>query len=583
MTSDHTRDTLFLSGDYEAQKMCADVVKIQPFLERHFLYSVLISDSVNMPAGCYYQSECTQSLLHRYERLYLPAGDHAPVAELSIGDDRSSFSEDVEIKKSWFPEKYGYTDDESTASLTKQLRNIQPRIRSGKMRKKLTARISDDLAEGSQIRTVLGQVLESQEQAAAFVQPLKKVIEVQEYAILPTYVEIELERHGLSTKDGRRRWLDFILFKGYSQSCEEAYQCYCNNPLSIFYDRDFRRIYPYRLDYRDTNLFQAFLRIFPFRGLNHLERLSSDQLMEIKYSTEFRYYLRQYQKLVELLKDELQIVLVGREGGYSDSQTIFEEYGRRELESCKQVLLQSTQDAIILYKILKNPFIKNERFREWAAKKTEFPTLQLLSCVEDGKNGIFQEYICEFFRQSKEIYKRQKRDNTPKSNVFNFAVTIGNNNGTTQTGASESGNKAFQQSDLVAQRQQEDSMKNFAFTIGKDNHTEQKNEIHSSTQASVGSGGTVSISQTEFQAVPAEALELFKAEIYKDVDIDKSCREAVLTVLNAKYCTTREEYEEALTDWRKRKETFSHKARERIGCAAAIANIGSFIMQLMAL
>ena len=61
MTSDHTRDTLFLSGDYEAQKMCADVVKIQPFLERHFLYSVLISDSVNMPAGCYYQSECTQS------------------------------------------------------------------------------------------------------------------------------------------------------------------------------------------------------------------------------------------------------------------------------------------------------------------------------------------------------------------------------------------------------------------------------------------------------------------------------------------------------------------------------------------
>ena len=109
------------------------------------------------------------------------------------------------------------------------------------------------------------------------------------------------------------------------------------------------------------------------------------------------------------MRDELQIVLVGREGGYSDSQTIFEEYGRRELESCKQVLLQSTQDAIILYKILKNPFIKNERFREWAAKKTEFPTLQLLSCVEDGKNGIFQEYICEFFRQSKEIYKRQKR------------------------------------------------------------------------------------------------------------------------------------------------------------------------------
>lgn len=573
-------NTLFLAGDLEAQKLCARGVRIQHFLTRHFLYSILISDSVNMPAGCYYQSEYTQKLVHRYGRLYLPGQDHAPVAQLSIGDDRASFAEDVEIKRGWFPEKYGYADTESTDRLTEQLKSIQPNIRSGKMRKRLTARISGDLAEDSPVQLVLEHVLDSKENAFEFVQPLKRVIEVQEYAILPTYIQIEMERHGIASQDGRRRWLDFILFKGYSQSCEEAYGCYCNNPLQIFYDPDFKRIHPYQLDFRDTNLFQAFLEIFPFPGLIAVERLSSAGVMRIKQSADFQRYLWLYQCLVGYLKEELQALLLDGRQNYAPVQSVFQEERQKELELCKKSLLNNTQEAVMLYRVLKNPFTKSKRFREWAARQDGFPTLKLLSCVKSRRNGILQEYIGELFRYTQAIKQNEGRNTDARSRsvFFNASLTIGSHNQTLQDSQSM---RLYQEPDDEKQKEEDTIMKNISISLGKENKTKQKNSIWMNEQTE--SGARASIPQAEFKTVPVENLEAFKRYICSDSEIPKNCREAVLAVLNAKYSVTQEDYEELLDVWRERKKSFPPKVREAIGTAAGIANIGSLIAQLLGL
>lgn len=529
--------TLFLAGDPEAQKLCKKGVDIRSFLMRHFLYSVLISSTVNMPAGCYYPSKHTQSLLHTYGDLYLPYKDRPPLCELSIGDDRESFEDDTKIKRSWFPEEYGYTDDEEISQLTKRISNIQPSIRSGKMRTRLTSNISHDIAAESPTHQVLCQTLGSQQDAAEILKPLEKVIEVQEYAILPTYIQIELDRHGVSAKQGQKRWLDFILFKAYSQSCEEAYQSYCNNPLSIFYDSAFTSIYPYQLDYRDTNLFQQFINLFPFDDLKEIERLNSSDILSIKYSSEFQHYLGIYQTLVGTLKAELQVTIL--ENGYGcELNGLFRDIGCREFEAYKKSLIDNTQEALTLYRILKNPFTRTKRYREWLSTRSELPIMYLQACLKSKKNGILQTYIREIFQTTKQKYYEWRRSQVKNSNV--------------------------------------------SLVFGHDNHIIQENN----TQAAKGAsfvGSTVTITQDEFQAIAADKLDAFKTSLYNNPDIDVNSRKAVLAVLEARYCATPEEYTAHLAEWKENKKTFSQKIREAISLAANVAGIASLIIKLLTL
>lgn len=419
-------DTLFLAGDFEAQKMCIKGTKIQLILVKHFLYSILISSRVNMPVGCYYQSRYTQFLFKHYKILYQPYQSHGPVADFSIGHDRKSFADDVGMKKKWFPEDYGYLDNEKTSYLTKSLENIQPRFRSGSMRDKLAVNVSNDLLDGSPVRLVLNQVYESKERAYEMIQPLKNVVELRKKAMLPSYIESEMKDHESPDMYGQKRWLDFILFKGYSQSCEDTYQCYCNNPLRVFYDNDFKIIHPYKLDYRDTNLFEIFIHMFPFRGLEHVQLISINKLMEIKYSLEFQFYLKMYQSFVDALKDELQAILL-KYDDYAYTKMTFLEPINKDYEQYKSQLIDNTEEAIRLYKILKNPFTRNEKFRENMSWEKEFPTLQLLSWV---KGRILKKYLSEVFQKCKSKYQVQKQTN---KSINNFSFSFGTNNKTKQT------------------------------------------------------------------------------------------------------------------------------------------------------
>lgn len=309
----HNENILFLSGDYEAQKLLKKPrYDLLEFLKKHFLYSILLVPKVIMPSGCYYESKATQHILHTYKKLYLPSKKFPEQADLSIGDDRASFAEDVKIKKSWFPKDYVVTDDIVTERLTRKISCICPWKRHGKMRKKLANNIADDISENSLVRQTLENLLDTKEQAKELLKPLQNVIEKQEFAMLPPYIYIEMERHGLSSHFEQKRWLEFILFMNYSKSCEEAYESYCNNPLSCDYDEDFRKLYPYHLDYRDTILFECFLNVFPFPKLKQIERLNYTQILKIKKSDEFRHYKECYKAFVEWIKNELNEILFYR-------------------------------------------------------------------------------------------------------------------------------------------------------------------------------------------------------------------------------------------------------------------------------
>lgn len=126
-------------------------------------------------------------------------------------------------------------------------------------------------------------------------------------------------------------------------------------------------------------------------------------------------------------------------------------------------------------------------------------------------------------------------------------------------------------------------MKNIALAIGKDNRIDQRNKILSGSGELTDSKKKVSITQAEFQNIPAENLEAFKKEIFKNKEIDEDCRKVILAVLDARYIPTEDEYEKSLNDWKKCKKKFSQKVQDAISLAANIASVGAFIGQLMAL
>lgn len=528
------KPTLFLSGDYEAQKLCPKGTDIQPFIRKHFIYSILLSSRVNMPVGCYYQSRYTQTLLYQYEKLFLPYKEFPPSAELSIGDDRNSFSEDAKIKRTWFPSEYGYQDDVEIHELTRRIDSIQPAIRSGKMRVKLTANIAADINTHSEIKNRLTEKLESTDKVEALFAPLRKVIEVQEFAILPTYILIEMDRHGMSSKSTQKRWLDFILFKNYAQSCNEAYQSYCNNPLSIFYDHDFRHIYPFDLDYRDTNLFERFLSLFSFPKLDKPERLSITEILQIKHSDTFRMYLQSYKAFVHTLKSELQTNLLGNDSSYEALQDQMREQQIREQNIFKRQFITNVEEAIILYKILRTPFFRRQRFQTWLYRRDgELPTVQLLSCIKDSAHGILKSYMRELFEQSKYIYKTERRHNMQK----NISINLGGV--TVQTIQSESS-----------------GLKDGCRRSG--------------------------ILPEDFLNVDQEAFRTFIELLNKEQDADiLVAKKALLDVMNAQYAASPEEFEEYLNSWRKKKNGMSKKLKDILQVSSQAAGIASFIFKLL--
>ena len=100
---------LFLGGNYEAQRLVHGYTDtfIKQFLRKHFVYSALLAGCVEMPIGCFHQSEKTRYLSKIYYDYFFPYKENAPLAGYAIGANKGSFRSDMEKKAEWFPPGYG--------------------------------------------------------------------------------------------------------------------------------------------------------------------------------------------------------------------------------------------------------------------------------------------------------------------------------------------------------------------------------------------------------------------------------------------------------------------------------------------
>lgn len=419
-------DTLYLACDSEALRFnpYPDDVK-QKLLDKHFIYSVLLSNTVTIPVGCYFESRLVQNLVEKYKGIFLPQHDDYPIAGLGLGNDRESFLDDVKIKGSWFPEKYGYRDRIKTEELFKRIRDIPPTIRYGKMRTKLTDSVLSDISPNGASFQLLNKQSDLSISISEVFKPLEKVVTFQEYALLPPYIEIEMERHGTSGNYQQKQWLDFILFKNYVLSCESTYDAYCNNPLVIKYSPAFRQVYSSRVDFRDTLLFEQFIKLFPpFRDAeDRIPHMNSSEVLELKESELFQHYLHCYQEIVNRIRDSLMLYIPKLE--YDEVETQFRIYESNEHKTLRTQIITNVNDAMILFKTLRKPSLFHKSryitFNRWIKSRSEeFPLVSILAEIDDE---LLPQYINELYyhaQQNIQHAKRKERTSLMGNSIINI-------------------------------------------------------------------------------------------------------------------------------------------------------------------
>lgn len=417
-----SNSTLFIGADYEAIKFSEKIsrTEIQNIMNTHFVYSCLLSDKVILPVGCYFESLYVQQLVETYHGLFLPYNDKCAIAGLGLGDDRDSYEDDIRIKASWFPEEYNLSDFSRNAELIGNISDIEPTIRAGKMRKKLTSYISNDISpRGGLSFQALTQEF-PEEKTTEIVDPLQIVISDQKYALLPPYIRMEIEKQKKGEVQDQALWLDFILFKNYVLSCADAYDAYCNNPFSLFYKSIFKKIYSFNLDYRDTMLFKCFLSEFPLKELSSPTRLPPNEIFRIKESFEFKKYLYCYKVAVKILKDNLSLYVANQE--YSLVSHSFQDELQNEKKLYRNFIASNALEAEMLYRAFRKSIFKSKRkkFNQWFSNRADdFPLLSVLSEIEDRDDGILKCYIDELACSVETRHKQLKWQfkNRPSSNI----------------------------------------------------------------------------------------------------------------------------------------------------------------------
>lgn len=412
-------DILYIAADYEAQKFCGKNVQVNKLLMKHFVYSCLLSDRVVIPAGCFFESANTTNLVETYRLLFMPQENTRSIAELAIGEDRRSFRDDIRIKASWFPKSYSVTDSEQMSLLVHKLDDIEPTNRMGKMRTRLTDNILLDVNEnGRSFQSIQKGSGLSSEDTATLVKPLEIMVTEQKHALLPPYIRMEMEKQrALLNKAMQKRWLDYVLFKNYVISCEQAYHAYCNNPLSVFYGEHFRSVYSFKVDYRDTMLFEQFLKLFPIRELNNIKKMDSQDILRAKCHPYVKHYIQCYKAVVERIKESLSIFIVGQ--NYEKiGEAIDREYKEERKVMMRQVAVDNSEEAIALYRAFKNAFFfakrRKKAFNSWLKNNSslELPMIRIMEVLDDDVYGILPNFIHELASVLKQRHKEDKAMNS---------------------------------------------------------------------------------------------------------------------------------------------------------------------------
>lgn len=534
-----SEEILFLAGTYEAQRLVDDYPKnkLKDFLVKHFLYSVLLADCVEIPIGSYYQSELMRYLTENCCSLFWPCKNSPVLAGYSIGLDKGSFQNDAKQKSLWFPPNYGdggvYSDevlmDECNRNLT-----MQPMIRKGRMRNTLSAVIAEEISREGTSFTVLERFLDDPEESLKILEPLRKITEEQKYAIVPEYARMEMGEY--ADNKSLYLFLAFVLHKSYAISCMETYDSYCNNPLSIFYNPLYRELYPFQIDYRDTLLFDTFLEIFPIKELKNIEHqcINARKIWKIKSSGWFQQYLSVYKKIVEILKEKFDNIPLLDGQPYLALKNEIKAMSKDEHLLFHKKLVQDVNSSILLYKTLRYTLKKFRKGKKWLKGQdlSNFPLLEIESFFNQTPNPIMEEYIHNLFRESKTTYQIW-RMNMKEKNVI----------------------------------------KQNAFSLLGDAHNEATIKTESFSKEAY-------IPQKEFESISWNEMEQFFEKMQQQ-GVDADTMSIIKNILfNGKYMS-KDKYEASVQNWREYKENISDKILKKLQIAAQATTIATFILKLL--
>lgn len=532
-------EILFLAGTYEAQRLVNNYPKnkLKEFLVRHFLYSVLLADCVEIPIGSYYQSELMRYLTEKCYSFFWPDKNSPALTGYSIGLDKGSFQNDAKQKSLWFPPNYGdggVYSDEVLMDECNRILTMQPMIRKGRMRNTLSAVIAEEISKEGTSFTVLERFLDDSEESLKILEPLHKITEEQKYAIVPEYARMEMGEY--ADNKSLYLFLAFVLHKSYAISCMETYDSYCNNPLSIFYNPLYRELYPFQIDYRDTLLFDTFLEIFPIKELKNIEHqcINAGKIWKIKSSGWFQQYLSIYKKIVGILKEKFDNIPLLDGQPYLALKNEIKAMSKDEHLLFHKKLVQDVNSSILLYKTLRYTLKKFRKGKKWLKGQdlSNFPLLEIESFFNQTPNPIMEEYIHNLFRESKTTYQiwrmNMKEKNVIKQNVISL-FGLAHNEATIKM---ESSNK----------------------------------EVY--------------IPQEEFESLSWNEIEQFFKEMQQQgVDVDTmSIIQNIL--FNGKYMS-KDKYEASVQNWREYKENISDKILKKLQIAAQATTIATFILKLL--
>lgn len=536
-------DTVYLAGNLEAQKLVCYNINLSDFIAKHFLYSVLLSDIVLMPSGSAYQSKYTLNLTKNFYDFFFPFKNELPLSAYAIGADKGSFYNDALEKSTWFPKGYGiYTDKQAIYEISKIL-TMEPLTRQGKMRNVLTNHIKHEISDDGKSKSALKNYIGAYELTNELVKPLAKVIEVQKFAILPEYVHMEMR--DFSNNAVFKKWLDFILYKSYSLSCSETYSAYCNNPLSIYYEDIFRKIYPYVLDYRDTLLFETFLEIFPLKDIQNIKSIDLKQIHKIKTSDKFRSYLSGYIKIVSKLasffKDDFVTI-----NPYKALNENIKSIVSKEKQTLKNVLITDTNESLVFYKSLKYSFNKFKSFNKWVKNNIydDLPTIKILEYMDLKKDSIINEYIKGLYQICKNNQWERKVNMKKETSKKNTIVSFGGGNIMQDTSNSE--------------------------------------QIINSTLGNRKSSLVEKTEFSEFELIQWGDIEKYIILI-KEKKLDKKTEKLLIELLTSGKYLNEDSYHDKLNEWDSYKKCLSEKTKEILKVVAQMTSIASFILKLLGL
>jgi len=299
-----TYDTMvFMGGNYQTQRLAGcfsgkpQHVKAKLLaIRNHFIYSCLIADAVIQPVANYHQSKITQRLTDKFKAFFNPYKSYPAVASYAVSYRKGTFIDDAKEKTSTYTEDYAcYKDPMIRDALSKNLKKLtDPFIRKGQLANSLSDIVLTTSDSDGELFQFVQQLTDSSEDTKRILWPLREICKEQKLALIPEYLSMKIkERIPISFINFMR----LALLEAYTQVVGQLYNAYPHNPLYPFMETTF----PYKLHYLDSHLFQFFLRLTP-EIEDIIVRGKPEQILELKYSPRFEYFLQYYKDFVAQLQ-----------------------------------------------------------------------------------------------------------------------------------------------------------------------------------------------------------------------------------------------------------------------------------------